>query len=129
VTEDWRRRIERLCTELGITHKLKVVSTNLLSTPIALGIIKPVVLVPASLFLNVEPRQLESLIAHELVHIRRYDLVINMVQSIAETIYFYHPCLWWISKQVRLEREFSADSAVVRALADDRVVYAMALAN
>jgi beta-lactamase regulating signal transducer with metallopeptidase domain len=129
VTEDWRQRIERLCMELRIARKLKVVSTNLLSTPIALGIIKPVIVVPASLFLQVEPRQLESLIAHELVHIRRYDLVINMVQSIAETIYFYHPCLWWISKQVRLEREFSADSAVIRALADDRVVYAMALAN
>ena len=126
---EWESRFERLCEKVGIVRTVKVARSNVLGTPIAVGVIKPIILVPASLFLQIAPRQLESIIAHELIHIRRYDPLINVFQSVAETAYFYHPCLWWISRQVRNEREFAADAAVVDVFADDRLVYAAALAN
>jgi len=126
---EWNRRFAELCRTLKVDRTVKIVKSNLLETPIAVGVVKPMILVPAALFLQVDPRQLESIIAHELVHIRRLDPLVSIVQGIAETLFFYHPCLWWISRQVKREREFAADAAVVELFADDRVVYATALAN
>ena len=127
--DEWNRRFAELCRTLKVDRTVKIVKSNLLETPIAVGVVKPMILVPAALFLQVDPRQLESIIAHELVHIRRLDPLVSIVQGMAETLFFYHPCLWWISKQIKREREFAADAAVVELFADDRVVYATALAN
>jgi beta-lactamase regulating signal transducer with metallopeptidase domain/peptidoglycan/xylan/chitin deacetylase (PgdA/CDA1 family) len=129
VNDEWQKRFESLIERLGIRRTVEFVRSDILRTPIAVGVIKPMILVPASLFLQIDPRQLESIIAHELIHIRRYDPMVSLAQSVAETIYFYHPCVWWISRQIRREREFAADAAVVHVFADDRLVYAAALAN
>lgn len=129
VSDEWQSRFEGLCERLGIGRAVKIACSDLLGTPIAIGVIKPMILVPAGLFLQIDPRQLESVIAHELIHIRRYDPLVNIAQSVAETVYFYHPCLWWISRQIRREREFAADAAVLDVFGDYRLVYAAALAN
>lgn len=129
VSDEWQSRFEGLCERLGIGRAVEIARSDLLGTPIAIGAIKPMILVPAGLFLQIDPRQLESVIAHELIHIRRYDPLVNIAQSVAETVYFYHPCLWWISRQIRREREFAADAAVLDVFGDYRLVYAAALAN
>jgi beta-lactamase regulating signal transducer with metallopeptidase domain/peptidoglycan/xylan/chitin deacetylase (PgdA/CDA1 family) len=129
VNDEWQNRFENMIERLGIRRTINFVRSEILRTPIAVGVIKPMILVPAGLFLQIDPRQLESIIAHELIHIRRYDPMVSLAQSVAETIYFYHPCVWWISRQIRREREFAADAAVVHVFADDRLVYAAALAN
>jgi peptidoglycan/xylan/chitin deacetylase (PgdA/CDA1 family) len=84
---------------------------------------------PAALFLQVTPRELETIIAHELIHIRRYDPLVNIGQCVIESVLFYHPAVWWISAQVRREREFAADAAVMEIFEDSHVTYARALAN
>jgi peptidoglycan/xylan/chitin deacetylase (PgdA/CDA1 family) len=94
-----------------------------------IGWLKPVILIPASVFLQVNPRELETIIAHELVHIRRYDYLTNLAQSFVEILFFYHPAVWWISAQIRRERECACDDAVVCVLEDSQIVYARALAN
>jgi hypothetical protein len=79
--------------------------------------------------LQINPRELETVLAHELVHIRRWDAPVNFAQSIIEALFFYHPCVWWISAAARREREFATDEAVIKTLENSHIVYASALAN
>jgi murein DD-endopeptidase MepM/ murein hydrolase activator NlpD len=100
-----------------IVH-LKV--SDLVDTPLALGLWKPVILVPASLFTGMTPELLEALLAHELAHIQRHDYLVNLLQSFVEVLLFYHPAVWWISRKVRTEREFLADERAARTLGEPR---------
>ena len=127
--EYWRETFKRLCGLTGVNQTVRFVTSELVHTPIAIGVLKPVIVVPASLFLQISPRELETIIAHELIHIRRYDPLVNIAQCVIETLFFYHPATWWISRQIRREREFAADAAVVEIFEDSHVTYARALAN
>ena len=126
---EWQERFFVLCEKLKITRTVKLLQSNLVETPIVVGWFKPLILVPAGVFLQVDPNELETVIAHELVHIRRYDCLVNFAQSTIEVLFFYHPCAWWISKIIRSEREFAADEAVIESFGASRLVYASALAN
>lgn len=126
---DWQERIVRVCSAVGVTDAVRVLRSALVETPIAIGVLRPVVLVPAALFLQLHPRELETIIAHELIHIRRYDPLVNLAQCVIESVLFYHPAIWWISTQVRREREFAADAAVLEIFEGSHVTYARALAN
>jgi beta-lactamase regulating signal transducer with metallopeptidase domain len=126
---EWQKRFFVLCEKLKITRAVKLLQSNLVETPIVVGWFKPLILIPAGIFLQVSPAELETIIAHELVHIRRYDCLVNFAQSAVEVLFFYHPCTWWISKIIRSEREFAADEAVIESFGASRLVYASALAN
>lgn len=125
----WQERFDALCEKLKITQTVKLLCSKMIETPIVIGWFKPVILVPPSAFLQITPRELETIIAHELVHIRRYDAFVNFAQNLAEVVFFYHPCVWWISREIRTEREFAADAAVLEIFENSRIVYAKALAN
>jgi len=126
---EWQEMFSTLCAKLKITQTVKLLRSNLIETPVVIGWFKPVILVPASVFLQISPKELETIIAHELVHIRRYDAFFNFAQSVVEVLFFYHPCAWWISSVIRKEREFAADAAVLRIFENSRITYANALAN
>jgi beta-lactamase regulating signal transducer with metallopeptidase domain len=129
ISNEWDERFRTICERLGVKGSVELISSQILTTPVAVGIFRPVIIVPCALFLQVDPRQLETVIAHELIHIRRYDPLINLLQAFIETILFYHPCMWWISKQVRKEREFATDAAVLATFGESRLTYAAALAS
>ena len=126
---EWVGRFSQLCQKLDLQRSVRLLGSNFVKTPIAVGILKPVIIVPASVFLQIPADELETIIAHELIHIRRYDPLVNIVQNAIGTVLFYHPCVWWMSAQIRREREFAADAAVIEAFEDSHVVYASALAN
>ena len=90
------------------------------------GFWKPVVLLPASWLTELPPDVLEAVIAHELAHIRRFDVWINLLQRILETLLFYHPMVWWLSNRIRQERELCCDELAVHATGN-RGDYAIAL--
>ncbi|MGC2237505.1 MAG: M56 family metallopeptidase [Pyrinomonadaceae bacterium] len=125
----WQEKFAVLCEKLKIKRNVKLLQSNLVETPIVAGFIKPLILIPAGVFLQISPNELETIIAHELVHIRRYDCLVNFAQSAVEVLFFYHPCAWWISKTIRVEREFAADEAVIESFGASRLTYASALAN
>jgi beta-lactamase regulating signal transducer with metallopeptidase domain/peptidoglycan/xylan/chitin deacetylase (PgdA/CDA1 family) len=125
---EWQTLLAALAKTLKVDRSVTLVRSDLLATPIAVGIIKPMIIIPTSVFLQMPPAQLETIIAHELIHIRRYDCLINAFQSFAEIVLFYHPAVWWISAEIRREREYSADAAVLK-VASDRLAYATALAD
>src|SRR5690606_9929357 len=72
--------------------------------------------------------QLRAILAHELAHVRRYDYLVNLLQSVVETLLFYHPAVWWVSRRIRIEREHCCDDLAVAACGD-RLTYARALAE
>jgi len=85
-----------------------------------------VILLPPATALGLTPRQLEAVVAHELAHIRRHDYIVNILQMIMETLFFYHPAVWWTSNRIRVERELCCDDLAITACGDP-LCYAQAL--
>jgi len=90
------------------------------------GFLRPVVLLPAAWLTELPPDVLEAVIAHELAHIRRFDVWVNLLQRLVETLLFYHPMVWWLSNRIRLERELCCDELAVQATGN-RSNYVLAL--
>jgi beta-lactamase regulating signal transducer with metallopeptidase domain len=122
----WQRCTDRLADRIGVTWPVRVRQSTSVDVPLVVGWLRPVVLVPAGILTGLPPRQIEALIAHELSHVRRHDVLVGWLQALVETLLFYHPAVWWVSKQVRVEREHCCDDLAV-ALCQDRVMYAHAL--
>jgi len=114
----WQRRLDRLAEKMEIVCSVRLRVANDLASPLAAGCWKPIVLVPAALIANMPLDLLEALLAHELAHIKRHDYLVNLVQSAIESLLFYHPVVWWLSKQIRIEREQIADDLAVRAIGE-----------
>ena len=70
----------------------------MVEVPTVIGWLRPVVLMPASALAGMGPQQLEAILAHELAHIRRHDYLVNLLQTLVETLLFYHPAVWWLSR-------------------------------
>ncbi|MFP5286747.1 MAG: M56 family metallopeptidase [Thermoanaerobaculia bacterium] len=127
VEEGWELALIRLRRRLGIEHAVTLLESAAAPVPAVVGWLRPVILVPASAFAGLTPQQLEAILAHELAHVRRHDYLVNLLQAAVETLLFYHPAVWWVSRQVRQEREICCDDLAV-AVCGDRLGYARALA-
>lgn len=123
----WQERLSRLAARLRVSKPVALLESWLVEGPVVIGFLRPVILVPASALTGLAPEQLEALLVHELAHIRRYDYLVNLVQSLVEGLLFYHPAVWWVSGMVRAEREKCCDDAAV-VLCGDAPGYAAALA-
>ena len=88
------------------------------AVPTVVGTLRPVVLLPASWAKDVVGQQLQHVLMHEFIHLRRHDPIVNCFQNVAETLLFFHPLVWLVSREIRLQRELSCDAAVVDAGAD-----------
>lgn len=119
-------RISRLCKEMGLRRRFRVFESALVRTPCVIGWLRPVLLVPVSVITGLSTRQLEMIVAHELAHIQRYDVLVNYVQTAVETLLFFNPAIWWISRRVRFEREHCCDDLAAE-VCGDRLLYARAL--
>ena len=111
---------------LGIERAVQFGETRLAAAPAVIGLFRPVVLLPVTALTGLSEAQLEAIIAHELAHIRRLDSFVNLFQVAAETLLFYHPAVWWVSRRIRAERENSCDDEAIR-VCGDAVGYARAL--
>ncbi len=118
--------VSRFKERLRISRPVKVARSMLVRVPMTVGWLRPVILLPASLATGLSSRQLEMLLVHELAHIRRMDYLVNLVQTLVETLLFYHPAVWYISRRIRLEREHCCDDVVLQ-ICGDRETYAQAL--
>ncbi|MGY8767185.1 MAG: M56 family metallopeptidase [Pirellulales bacterium] len=121
-----QKQVRRLSSKLGWSTLPIVVVSKRVTEAVTVGFIKPMVLIPAAWIAELSPEVLEAVIAHELAHIRRFDLWINLLQRMTETVLFYHPAVWVISNQVRIEREYCCDAIAV-AITGQRVQYAQSL--
>ena len=109
----WQTRIEELASRIGLRKAVPVLLNPRISIPIVVGFIKPVILLPLAMFSSLDVRQVEAILLHEFYHVRNYDHWVNTFQNFIEIIFFFHPAIWWISRQVRREREKKVDEQVV----------------
>ena len=119
---------ERLLDRMGLTRPVELRCSEKTSVPLVVGWIRPAVIVPVSLFARMPSWQVEAILAHELAHIRRHDYLVNFLQNVIETIFFYHPAVWWVSNQIRKEREHCCDDTAA-AICGNVVDYARALTS
>lgn len=112
--------------QFGITRKVKLWFSNTIHTPVTFGFFKPVILLPVALMNNISTRQAETLIIHELTHIRTNDYLLNWFLLFIETVFFFNPFIRSFCNRVRMEREKNCDMGVM-AFEYSPVLYAETL--
>jgi beta-lactamase regulating signal transducer with metallopeptidase domain len=125
---EWQETLDRLIARLGVSRPVRLLVSPLVEVPIVVGWLRPIVLAPVGILAGLPSDQVEALLAHELAHIARHDYLVNVFQGIVEAVLFYHPVVWWISAQIRAERELCCDDLAVKA-SGDALTYARALAE
>lgn len=128
ILEDLEKLIDELARQLGVWQTISLVCSSRVMSPCIGGLLWPVLLMPTSLINGVPLDVWRVILAHELAHVRRWDYLINLFQMLVESVFFYHPAVWWISRRMRVEREACCDAlaaectgrplAVARALLD-----------
>lgn len=116
----------RVASRIGMDRPFELVLSNISDGPGVIGWLKPVIMLPPGIVMGLSTGQLEAVLAHELAHIRRHDYLFNLLQSIVEVVLFYHPAVWWVSDQIRKERELCCDDVAV-LVTRDAVEYARVL--
>lgn len=128
ITGEWEARLRRLAGQMRLHRPIRLLESSRVQVPTVIGSVRAIILLPATMLTGLLPQQIEALLAHELAHIRRYDPLINLWQIALETLLFYHPAVWWVSRQARSEREQCCDDLAVQVV-EDRAMYARALAS
>ena len=118
--------LDRIRLQMGIPRFVDLRLSNRIAGPLTVGVIRPLILLPITALTSLSPDQLEVVLAHELAHIRRADYFWNILQTMIETLFFFHPAVWWISHRLREQRELCCDDIAVETC-HDPAVYASAL--
>ena len=126
VEGEMKEVFDRLIERAGIRREVLLRKTSEITEAVLIGWVKPAVLLPVSVVSEMSIQHIEAIIAHELAHVKRFDAFFAGVQAVIETLLFYHPAVWWVSRQVRIEREHCCDDLAVRIL-NDKILYARAL--
>jgi len=117
---------ERVLERLRMGRRVVLRVSDEVISPMAMGVWKAAVILPVAALMQLEPAQLEAVLAHELAHIRRWDYLYNLLQTIVECLLFFHPSVWWVSRCTRDLREACCDEVAARSC-EDPVMYAEAL--
>lgn len=123
--EDALRRLKR---RLRVSAPVRLCASATVRVPTAIGWLRPYILLPVIALTSLSETQIAAILAHELAHIRRRDYLLNSLQTAIETVLFYHPAVWWVGRQMRLEREHCCDDIAV-AVCGSAFEYASALAE
>jgi beta-lactamase regulating signal transducer with metallopeptidase domain len=125
---EWRNALDSLIARARVSFPVRLVVSGFVQTPAVVGWLKPAILLPAAAITGIAPEHIEALLAHELAHIRRHDYLVKVLQRVAETFLFYHPAVWWLSRQIDAEREACCDDMAI-GLTGDTLTYVSALAS
>jgi len=128
IDDRWDSIFGSIRDQLGVSKRVRMLASTTVHSPMVVGWVSPLVIVPLSMLSTLREEHVRVVLVHELEHIRRYDHLANAIQVLIETVLFYHPMVWWMSHQARLEREHCCDDAAVR-WAGDAKVFARALAD
>lgn len=120
--------LQRIAARVGVRRAVQIVTSAAVTVPTVVGWFRPVILLPTASLLGLTRGQLEAVLAHELAHIGRFDTLVNLLQHTVETLLFFHPAVWWVSRKIREEREHCCDDVAVAA-AGSALDYVQALAT
>jgi len=117
-SEELQNHFNRIARRFGLRRAIRLALSARINTPMVVGWLRPMLLVPVGILTDMDPVGLEVLLVHELAHIRRHDYFVNVLQCLVEILLFYHPAVWWLSRRVRIERELCCDDVAVAWCAD-----------
>lgn len=115
IPSEWKERIEVLEEKLRIQKKVSYLTSLRAETPMVIGWLKPVVLLPRQLLESLSETEIYAVLAHELAHIRREDFIVNIIQTFLCNVFFFHPGVWWMSGRIDEEREHCCDDLAIAA--------------
>lgn len=121
-----RASFQRISDVLGLRRPVLLRISSAIAGPVTVGTLRAIVLLPVSAVTLLGPDELEVVLAHELAHVRRADFLWNLFQTLIETLFFFHPAVWWLSGRIRHERELCCDDLALK-ICPNPVVYASAL--
>ncbi len=127
VPESWNYFIIQQLEKFQINNNVKVFESHRINSAFTFGFLKPIIVLPVGFFTSIPPEQIEAVLLHELYHIKYRDYLVNIMTMTFEVIFFYHPVMWWLAKNIRKERENRCDDQVTQII--DKKVYAHALLN
>lgn len=107
--DDVAERALRIARRMGIPRIPRLLETETADIPMAVGWLRPAVIVPVSAITALAPAQIDALVAHELAHVRRHDFLVNLLQEVVSAVLFFHPAVHFIAREVREAREHVAD--------------------
>ncbi|NET34958.1 MAG: M48 family metalloprotease [Cyanothece sp. SIO1E1] len=116
----WQQKLDQLADKMGLPAGIELLQSKWVSSPVTIGMFRPIVLMPIGLINGLQTEQVACILAHELAHIRRHDFLVNILQSIVETILFFNPMVWWLSRHIREERELCCDDIAAGVTGDKR---------
>lgn len=116
----WQNRLQEMTHLLNISKPVLLLESAIVKVPVVTGMLKPIVLVPIGMLSNLSSQQVEAILLHELAHVRRNDFLINLIQRLAESFFFFNPFIAWISARIREEREACCDDIVMEYTTDQR---------
>ncbi|WP_054411457.1 M56 family metallopeptidase [Hymenobacter sp. DG25A] len=127
LSEEWQARLAELASRAGVTQSVSILESALVRVPLVVGHLRPVILLPLGTVTGLSQNYLEAILAHELAHIARRDYLMNLLQSVAEILFFYHPAVWFITATLRNERENCCDDAATALVGGNPMTLARAL--
>jgi bla regulator protein BlaR1 len=125
-TIDWRLYVTRTAEHLGITRKVTVWLSEHVTSPLTVGYLKPVILLPVAAITHLSSSQVETILLHELAHIRRYDYLVNLISRLIHAVLYFNPFVKAFVRIQERERERAADELVLQ-FQYDKIEYASAL--
>jgi beta-lactamase regulating signal transducer with metallopeptidase domain len=122
----WTDLLQQLIQKSGFNKGVALLESALVRSPLTIGHFSPVILFPIGVINRLSEQEVEAILAHELAHVLRRDYLLNILQSFVEALFYFHPAVWWLSAQVRNERENACDDRAI-ALLGNKINYAKAL--
>ena len=126
VTNEISEVFAGIAAKFRLASHVRLMQSVLVTAPVVVGWTRPVILLPIAAVNGLSLSQLEAVLAHELAHVRRFDSFVVVLQTLFEAVFFFHPIAWWISNQIRREREYCCDDLAV-AMLNNRTEYGRAL--
>ncbi len=122
----WQLKVQAISKRIPTKKTVQIFESAKAKVPMVIGYFKPFILLPIGTINQLEEKEIEAIIAHELAHVFRNDFLMNIILSFIEVLFYYHPAVWWISGNIRLERENCCDDIAIKVCGNS-LTYAKAL--
>ncbi|GEM_PF-3674851 len=128
IQDSFIENFNRLRDKIGVNKYVRFLESASVNVPMVIGHFKPVLLIPAGMLSGLSYSHIEAIIAHELAHVYRNDFIVNLFVAIIESLFFFHPLMWWMTTILEDEREKCCDDIAI-SVTGDKLLYAKALAS
>lgn len=126
IPTEWIDLLEDIKDKHKIPSRVTLLISSRIEGPITIGFIKPLIIFPTAYINNISIDEAEAILLHEVAHIKRHDYFFNIILLAIETMLFFNPFIWLVSRHIKIEREQSCDDYVTKYI-QNPIIYAKTL--